>query len=161
MGQLVNCSVDKHVVSKYDMTELTPFSCIVSGEIVSISSRQWTQQGWPVHYITYWEKYLVVIWCWQNPRCPKTKLVSLALSVFFPRATNSHNISSEGRVKETGYKLLLLHVRELMLGVLLNRRQQQREEEWEWGCTPPPPCKPAVSQPPKPLGLFFFSPLPH
>lgn len=56
----------------------------------------------------------------------KNKLVSLTLSVFFLGRQNSHRISSERRVEGTGYKLLLLHVREWMLWVLLVR-QWKRE----------------------------------
>lgn len=73
------------------------------------------------------------------PGAPETELVSLALSLLFLKATNSHRISSEGWVEGTGYKLLLLHVREWMLGVLLDRQRRREEEEWEWECTPPTP----------------------
>ena len=48
------------------------------------------------------------------PGASKTELGSLALSLLFLGATNSHRISSEGKVEGTGYKLLLLHVREWM-----------------------------------------------
>lgn len=62
------------------------------------------------------------------PGAPETKLVSLTLPSFSAGDTQLR-ISSEGKVKVTGNKLLLLHVREKLLGVLLDQQWQREKKE--------------------------------
>ncbi len=115
-----------------------------------------------VHYITSEKNIWLLFDVDKLPGAPKTKLVSLALSLFSSGDSQPQNLF-RGESRRDGLQVIAPSSEGMDVGGVIGstaaeREREQRGKKNESESAPPPPCKsqqPAVSQPPKPLGLFF------